>query len=291
MADINPIARETEVERVRLKLDHLTSVLGGFAPVTGVQPSLVGTPPNFVGINYCWSFEDGSPALYHRVAQVINDFRGTMRWNFSFQFNQKGACISAWAKSNEFYSAIPDSKSSHSHAEDIAESQPSLADEINKLCGFMESELGVKNPRPMPSAIPTSTISQFERSVYDVTLVRDVKRFRWPNPTSDVDMQLGFGLTYDEWHGLFFQVLGKSGGEHPINFQGQIDAYPILSRLNDIHDNAAVEESEVITLEGECLKLEAISRENTAARECLRKLLLICRSAEDLKTGIYFLGD
>ena len=296
MADTDPMPEKAEVERVRVSLDRLTHILSRLAAVRAAPPSLFGTAPNFIGLNYCWSFENGGPDLYSRVAQVISDFNGTMQWNFNLQFNQKGACIAALASSNEFYSPILDSISSSAKAKnDKAGGQWSFVGEIDKLCSFMESELGVIGQvRKIPDK-HSAREDLYEPGLYDVTLVRDVKRFRWPIPTSDVDKRLDFGPTYDEWYALFFQVLGKSRGQmenaRPVDFQGEVDGYPILSRLNDIHDDAAVEESEVSKLESECLRLEAISRDNSAATKCLKKLLLICRWAEDLKTGIYFSGE
>jgi hypothetical protein len=295
VADTDPMPEKAEFERVRVSLDRLTHILSRLAPVRAAPPSLFGAAPNFVGLNYCWSFENGGRDLYSRVAQVINDFNGTMQWSFNLQFNQKGACIAALASSNGFYSPIPDSKSLSAKARnDDAGSQRAFVDEIDKLCSFMESEFGVVGEvRKFPNK-HSAKEDLYEPGVYDVTLVRDVKRFHWPTPTSDVDKRLNFGLTYGDWYALFFQLLGKTRGQtkaHPVDFQGEVDGYPILSRLNDIHDDAAVEESEVGNLESECLRLEAISRGNTAATKCLRKLLLICRWAEDLKTGIYFSGE
>jgi hypothetical protein len=295
VAETNPMPEKAEVERIRVSLDRLTHILSRLAPVRAAPPSLFGTAPNFVGLNYCWTFENGGPDLYTRVAQVINDFDGTMQWSFNLQFNQKGACIAALASSNEFYSPILDPKSSSAKAKNHrAGGQGSFVDEIDKLCSFMESEFGVVGQvRKLPSR-HSAPEDLYEPGVYDVTLVRDVKRFQWPTPTSDVDKRLNFGLTYHEWYALFFQVLGKSGDQvegHRVDFQGEVDGYPTLSRLNDIHDDAAVEESEVGKLESECLRLEVISRDNAAATKCLRKLLLICRWAADLKTGIYFSGE
>jgi hypothetical protein len=296
VANTNPMPDKAAVERIQVRLDRLTNILSRLAPVRAAPPSLLGTAPNFVGVNYCWRFENGGPDLYSRVAQVINDFHGTMRWSFNSQFNQKGACIAAVASSSEFYTPVLDSKSLSAQAEnDIAGGQRSFVDEIDKLCSFMESELGVAGQeRKLPSKEASILDDQYEFGIYEVMLVRDVKRFHWPTPTSDVDKGLDFGLTYDEWYALFFQVLGKSEGQtevHPVDFQGKVDGYPILSRLNDIHDDAAVEESEVAELESECLRLEVISRDNVAAQKCLRKLLLICRWAKNLKTGIYFSGE
>jgi hypothetical protein len=294
VGDTNSSPEKVEVERIRVSLDRLTCILNVLAPVRAAQPSLIGAPPNFVGVSYCWSFDNGGPDLYRRVEQVIKSFHGDLQWRFNPQFNQKGASLSV-LRGNDFYSSIPDSTSPRVQSENEAERvQHSFVDEIDELCRFMESEFGiVGQERNLPNQ--HSAISDlYESSVYDVVLVRDVDRFRWPTPTSDADETLDFGITYDEWYALFFQALGKSEGQtgsHPVDFQREVDGYPILSRLHDIHDSATVDASEVGRLESECLRLNALSKDNAAVERCARKLLLMCRRATDLKTGIYFAGQ
>ena len=288
--------QKAEVERIQGKLDRLTDILGRLAPITVAPPSLFGDAPNFIGVSYCWTFEGNVPDLYRRVRRVITDFHGKMQWSFNLQFNEKGACIAALARSGKFYSPTPESQSLGPRAESVAvEDQPSLGAEIDKLSDFLESELGVIGVGRKPSTRePFELDNPYDFGVIDATLIRDVRTFRWPTPTSDVDRTLNFGLTYEEWYALFFQVLGKSEIRteiHPVDFQGEIEDYPLLSRLNDIHDAAIVERSEAGELEGECLRAEAASTNNVAAQRCLRKLLLICRWAESLKTGIYFSGQ
>jgi hypothetical protein len=68
VADTNPVPEKAEVERIRVSLDSLTHILSRLAPVRATPPSLFGTAPNFVGLNYCWSFENGGPDLYSRRA-------------------------------------------------------------------------------------------------------------------------------------------------------------------------------------------------------------------------------
>lgn len=167
--------------------------------------------------------------------------------------------------------------------------------EIDRLCSFIACEFGIAGEEnTLPNKHP-AIFDLNESGVYDVMLVRDVNRFHWPTPTSDVDEMLNFGITYDEWYALFFEILGKSGGgqpgTRPVDFQGEVVGFPILSRLNDIHDNARVDAAEVGKLKDECLRLEMISRDNAMVERCLRKLLLMCRWAVDLKTGIYFSGQ
>jgi hypothetical protein len=296
VADSNPMPDKAAIEQTQARLDRLTHILSRLAPVRAAPLSLLGSAPNFLGLNYCWKFEGGGPDLYSRVAHVINDFRGTMRWSFNPQFSQKGACIAAVATSGAFYTPVLDSQSLSGQTEDDrAGSHSSFVDEIDRLCSFMESGLGVVGEeRKLPNKETSILGDPYEFGIYEVTLVRDVKGFHSSTPTSDVDERLDFGLTYDEWYTLFFQILKKSEGQaelHPVDFQGKVDGYPILSRLNDIHDDAAVEESEVGELESECLRLEEISKDNAMAQKCLRKLLLICHWAKDLKTGIYFSGE
>lgn len=89
VTDTNPSPEQVEVERIRVGLDRLTHVLSGIAPVRAVQPSLIGTAPNFIGVNYCWSFDNVGPDVYQRVEQVIKNFHGNMRWSFNPQFQSK----------------------------------------------------------------------------------------------------------------------------------------------------------------------------------------------------------
>ena len=296
MSGANPAAHDPGERRIQLGLDRLTNILWKLAPVTSVSRSLFCTPPAFVGVSYCWRFKEADSGLYSRVEETLRAFHGAMTWSFNFQFNENGACIAGLSANEKFYSPIGDSGSLRAQADRANESaRVSVADEVEKLCDFMDNAFGAIQPkRESPARDPFISDDLAAPPVFDVILVRDVKKIHWPAPTSVVDKQLDFGLTYDEWYALYFEVLGKSADltiRRPVDFQGEIPGYVILSRLNDIHDGAMVDASEVAALEMECLQLEPTAAGNSTAQRCLKKLILICKWAKDLNTGVWFSGQ
>lgn len=135
-------------------------------------------------------------------------------------------------------------------------------------------------------------------------LVQDTGTFSIkPGPTSERDRTLQFGITYEEWVALYFDVLDVDHGAHKRwakshpdeadntvipEFQGEIENYPMLSRICGFLYDAIFEADEVEQLRLECNSVQ-VSTSNEVARRGLNKLLLICRWAQTLNLSIYLM--
>lgn len=138
-------------------------------------------------------------------------------------------------------------------------------------------------------------------------LVKDVIAFQsWPGPTSEKDCTLPFGLTYEEWFALYFDVLVVDQGEYqdwverhpdeaqtvlpPIEFKGEISGYPLLSRICGYLCDACFELSELEQLRQECLRVQSTTS-NQLALSGLEKLLQITTEAETRGLNVYLMSD
>ncbi len=129
-----------------------------------------------------------------------------------------------------------------------------------------------------------------------------------PGPTSDRDRLLHFGLNYQEWKNLYFDVIGvnRIGYEQLLKKikkdsqsilisefdenDPQLKEYPMLSRICGIHYDAIFETDEIEQLCQECLRLKAQTSNEIASRG-LDKLLLICQWAKQLNLNIYLMAN
>lgn len=137
-------------------------------------------------------------------------------------------------------------------------------------------------------------------------LVENAKAFFYnPGAASKRDRHLNFGLHYQEWLALYFDVLrlDKSGfdrwaTEHPEEaknsyigeFNQEIPGYPMLSRIHAILDDAVFEGDEVKQLRQECSLVKS-NTSNAVALSGLDKLILICDWAQKLNLNIYLMCD
>jgi hypothetical protein len=139
-------------------------------------------------------------------------------------------------------------------------------------------------------------------------LVRDPTAFALsPGPTSERDRRLSFGLNYEEWLALYFDVLrvnregfrvaaGRAADKSRVSISefdsddAALKNYPMLSRISGVLDDAVFESEEVDRLRQECLQVRA-NTSNVAALSGLDKLLLICAWAKKLDLNIYLMAD
>jgi hypothetical protein len=137
-------------------------------------------------------------------------------------------------------------------------------------------------------------------------LVEDAKAFFCnPGAASERDRHLNFGLNYQEWLALYFDVLGvdRSGfdkyvAENPSEaqthfiggFDEEIPDYPMLSRMDDILHDAIFEGDEVEQLRRECLRVKS-GTSNVLALRGLEKLIHICDWARSLNLNIFLMCD
>lgn len=148
-----------------------------------------------------------------------------------------------------------------------------------------------------------------ELGMHVTWLVRDVEQFgRQVAPTSDQDRVLPFGLNYQEWLAIFFEVLEVDHGtykkrirEHPLKaktsfireFDEDSDSlkeYSMLARICGPYYDAVFEANEVGQLRQELLRIKATTS-NHLAVQGMEKLLRICTEAQMLKLGIYLLAE
>lgn len=145
-----------------------------------------------------------------------------------------------------------------------------------------------------------------EQGMHVTWLVRDVTAFqKRPGPTSEHDRPLPFGLTYREWYALYFDVLDVDHGaykrwlqEHreapnilpPIEFEGEVAGYPLLSRICGYLCDAVFELDEVEELRQECQRVRAATT-NQLALKGIDKLLRMCAEAQKLRLNIYLMCE
>jgi hypothetical protein len=146
----------------------------------------------------------------------------------------------------------------------------------------------------------------YDPGMHGTWLVKDTEAFPLnPGPTSERDRTLNFGLNYQEWFAIFFDVLGvdKSGydnwaKENPeaakgsilIEFDEEIPSYPMLSRIVGGRYDIVFEADEVERLREECLRVKS-QTSNAVALKGIRKLLLMCDWAQRLDLSIYLMCD
>lgn len=138
-------------------------------------------------------------------------------------------------------------------------------------------------------------------------LVRDIAAFQeHPGPTSPDDLSLEFGVTYNEWYALFFDVLRADKGEYerwlkdhpneaqnsisPIEFDEDVEGYPMLSRIRGYLYDAIFEVAEIEQLRQECLRVQSTTS-NALALQGVNKLLRICDEAQNLNLNIYLMCE
>jgi len=123
-------------------------------------------------------------------------------------------------------------------------------------------------------------------------LARDPQEYaRTSKPTSPVDRDLTFGIGTFEEDALLAELGADWESYQRSGMDGAlVPAYPLLSRLNDISDDALYEPGEVDALLAECLQAQAKVKDPQAIRG-LDNLVRIARWAQKLKVGIYLGGQ
>ncbi len=138
-------------------------------------------------------------------------------------------------------------------------------------------------------------------------LVRDTRAFGVDGKTSPADHPVDLRLTYQQWLAIYFDALGldKSGYEEEVakrasegnkvptfltELDEEIPGFALLSRIRGPFHDAVFEANEVGALREECLQVENRTS-NPLALEGIKKLLLICDRAQNLKLSIYLVSN
>jgi hypothetical protein len=137
-------------------------------------------------------------------------------------------------------------------------------------------------------------------------LVRDTRTFGVDGKTSPADHPVDLHLTYQEWLAIYFDAFGLDKSDYdemaakraalgqPPSILGVIDeeipGFPLLSRIRGPFHDAVFEANEVGALREECLQVQNRTS-NPLALEGIKKLLLICDRAQNLKLSIYLVSN
>ena len=137
-------------------------------------------------------------------------------------------------------------------------------------------------------------------------LVRDTRGFGVDGKTSPADHPVDLHITYQEWLAIFFDALGLDKSDYdemaakraalgqPKSLLAVLDeeipGFPMLSRIRGPFHDAVFEANEVGALREECLQVQNRTS-NPLALEGIRKLLLICDRAQNLKLSIYLVSN
>ena len=145
----------------------------------------------------------------------------------------------------------------------------------------------------------------FDPGMHVTWLVQIAAFQQHPGPTSIRDRSLKFGLSYKEWYAVYFDVLRVDKGEYtvgrgapneaqdrfrPIEFDGEIEGFPMLSRICGYLYDAIFEADEVEQLRRECLRVKSMTS-NLLALQGVDELLRICAEAQALKLSIYLMCE
>jgi hypothetical protein len=118
------------------------------------------------------------------------------------------------------------------------------------------------------------------------------------------DRYLQLKLEGQEWIAIFFDVLGCSDIEYPINgkgsefyieqlkntFQQTLTDYPMLGRIYDTYQDTMFKLTEVDQLLNECKKVYG-STNNQTALNGVRKLIVACNEAIKNRMGLFLASD
>jgi len=128
-----------------------------------------------------------------------------------------------------------------------------------------------------------------DRSVF---LAHDPEEYaRTSKPTSQVDRDLAIGIGMFEEDALLAELGADWESYQRSGMNGAlVPAYPLLSRLSDISEDALYDPGEVDAFLAECLQAQAKVKGPQAIRG-LDNLVRIARRAQKLKVGIYLGGQ
>jgi hypothetical protein len=147
--------------------------------------------------------------------------------------------------------------------------------------------------QPVGAYMDSQNSDSMSRGMHHTYLVRDVDKFI---ADAQIDRVIPFGINNEEWHALWFDVLGVDSDEYS-NWAQDDDAddfviagYPMISRITNNYMDASFEGEQIEHLRQECLRINSNTRNELALRGT-DKLLRICDMAQKLGLSIYLMSD
>lgn len=253
---------------------------------------------------FCFSFFRPKPEVMLSLLAAVNEYKGDVIWAM------QDGCIGAFVAKPGFYAPILTTEDQKKF-EEIARNPPHpdpefvkrAISDLPRFSAYLEQRLVLMDNPPLdfdPQWLTRQGLAasrgQFEnywepgdRSAF---LARDPEEHaRTSKPTSPVDRDLSLGIGMFEEDALLAELgadwdsYQRSGMNSPL-----VPAYPLLSRLSDISEDALYEPGEVDALLAECVKAQAKVNDPLAIRG-LDNLVRIARWAQKLRVGIYLSGQ
>lgn len=253
---------------------------------------------------FCFSLFRPKPEQMFSLLESVNEYKGDVTWAML------DGCIAAFISKPGFYTPIVTAEQQKKF-EDLARNPPHADAEfvkramsdVPRFSAYLEKRLGLIDkpsldfdPQWLSREGLAASRPQFEDywepGDGSVFLARDPEGYaRTSEPTSPVDRDLAFGLGMFEEDALLAELGADWESYHRSGMNGAlVPAYPLLSRLNDISEDALYEPGEVGALLAECVQAQAKVKDPLAIRG-LDNLLRIARWAQKLKVGIYLGGQ
>lgn len=253
---------------------------------------------------FCFSLFRPKPELFASLVGAVDKYKGNVVWTMH------DGCIGAMPAHPTFYPTLStpqDFESLASAIQNPPKPDPDFVKramiDIPKFCGYLVTALGLTKKPSMDFdrewltreglAHYSGEFEDFvERGSWPVFLARQPEKFGHDfKPTSPADRSVSFGIGMFE-HDALLRELGadwnkyqQSGSEGPL-----LPNYPLLSRLDDITNDAVYQPAEVDSLLIELLRSQEAVKDPGAVRG-LDKLVRTARWAQKLGLGIYFGGQ
>jgi len=253
---------------------------------------------------FCFSLFRPKPELFAALFGAVDKYKGEVVWSMH------DGCIGAMPGRPTFYPTLStpqDFENLASAIQNPPKPDPDFVkramSDIPRFCLYLETALGLTEK-------PTQDFDQewltaeglahcggefddfVERGSWSVFLARQPDKYGHDfKPTSSDDRSINFGISMFEHDALFIDLgadwtkYQQSGGAGPI-----LPNYPLLSRLDDISNDAVYQPTEVNGLLAELLRLQEALKDPQAIRGA-DKLVRTARWAQKLQVGIYFGGQ
>ena len=278
---------------------------------------------------FCFSLFRPKPELMFSLLAAVNEYKGDVIWAMHHDciaaFVSKPGLYAPiltaedqkkfeeLARNGKTFVAAPftTDEQRRKFEEELARNPPHADPEfvkramsdVPRFSAYLEQRLGLTDnpsldfdPHSLSREGLAASRGQFEdywepgdRSVF---LARDPEEFaRTSQPTSPVDRDLALGIGMFEEDTLLADLGADWESYHRSGTNGAlVPAYPLLSRLADISEDALYGPGEVDALLAECVQAQTNVRDPQAIRS-LDNLIRIARWAQKLKVGIYLGGQ
>jgi hypothetical protein len=278
---------------------------------------------------FCFSLFRPKPEVMRSLMAAVNDYKGDVTWTMldgciaafiskpgfyaPILTAEEQKRLEELARNGNPLAAVPfaTDEQRRKFEEDLVRNPPHADPEFVKraisdaprFATYIEQRLGLAgkpsldfDPQWLLREGLAASRPQFEdywepgdRSVF---LARDPQEYaRTSKPTSPADLNLVLGVGMFEEDALLAELGADWESYQRSGMNGAlVSAYPLLSRLADISDDALYEPGEVDALLAECLQAQDKVKEPLAIRG-LDNLVRIARWAQKLQVGIYLGGQ